>query len=77
MFLILVAGSYAAGYFTRDYISRVRRAEARRRRHQLDHPNAANSNESGPQVPGELGQMLSRWESRARERRLQQARTEA
>ena len=77
---VVLGGSFAAGYFTRDYISRKRRAEAWRRMHDPDSPpDAANSNDIIPEAPGalipqapaDLGQMLNRWESRARERRSQ------
>lgn len=78
--IILLAIAFAAGYFTRDYVSRKRRAEARRWREyaQPDWLSAnppANTNEITPPsilipvVNGELGQMLNRWESRARARR--------
>jgi hypothetical protein len=73
----LLAIAFAAGYFTRDLISRKRRAEARRWREYtepgwLRAAAPANTNEvanaSAP-ATGELGQMLVRWESRARARR--------
>lgn len=78
--VIVLAIAFAAGYFTRDYVSRKRRAEARRWREYAEpdwlSANApANTNEiakAGTAVPGatgELGQMLNRWESRARARR--------
>jgi hypothetical protein len=78
--VIVLAIAFAAGYFTRDYVSRKRRAEARRWREYAEpdwlSANApANTNEiakTGTAVPGatgELGQMLNRWESRARARR--------
>jgi len=71
--LILLGGSYAAGYFTRDYISRKRRANANAARTwqdfiEPDQPRPANSNRP-PEMHGDLGQMLSRWEDRARARR--------
>jgi hypothetical protein len=75
--LIILPGiAFAAGYFLRDYMSRQRRAEARRWRGYEQQPDwltakpPANTNETPP-VPavGELGQMLDRWESRARARR--------
>lgn len=76
----LLGIAFAAGYFTRDYMSRKRRAEARRWRDytQPDWLRAAapaNTNEiantkaAAPASTGELGQMLDRWESRARARR--------
>jgi hypothetical protein len=79
--LVLLLGiAFAAGYFTRDHVSRKRRAEARRWREytEPDWLNAnppANTNEIAsaklvaPASTGELGQMLDRWESRARARR--------
>ncbi|WP_439362017.1 hypothetical protein [Bradyrhizobium sp. DASA03007] len=77
--VILLAIPFAAGYFTRDYVSRKRRAEARRWREYtepdwLSAHAPANTNEitnAGASVvtTGELGQMLNRWESRARARR--------
>jgi hypothetical protein len=79
--LILLGMAFAAGYFTRDYISRKRR-EARRwrkygepdwlRAHQPANTNEASAiNGMTPPAPanGELGQMLDRWENRARSRR--------
>lgn len=77
--IVLLGAAFAAGYFTRDYISSKRRAEARRWREYTEPdwlPTApANTNEIAsaitaiPAVNGELGQMLSRWETRARARR--------
>ena len=77
--IVLMGIAFAAGYFTRDYISKKRRAEARRWREYAEPdwlPDApANTNEipsamtAVPVVNGELGQMLNRWESRARARR--------
>jgi hypothetical protein len=81
--LIMLLGiAFAAGYFTRDYVSRKRRIEARRWREytQPDWLSAnapANTNEvantnkvAAPATgTGELGQMLNRWENRARSRR--------
>jgi hypothetical protein len=74
LLIVLLGIAFAAGYFTRDYISRQRRAEARRMRGyaQPDWLSAnapANTNEVAPPATGELGQMLDRWESRARARR--------
>jgi hypothetical protein len=81
--IVLLGIAFAAGYFTRELISRKRRAEARRWRGyaQPDWLNAnapANTNEVtatnkiAPPAPatGELGQMLGRWENRARARRV-------
>jgi hypothetical protein len=75
--IVLLGIAFAAGYFTRDHISSKRRAEARRWREYSEpdwlSANApANTNEIAsaiPAVTGELGQMLTRWESRARARR--------
>ncbi|WP_246583479.1 hypothetical protein [Bradyrhizobium iriomotense] len=76
--VMLLAAAFAAGYFTRAHVSRKRRAEARRWREYTEpdwlSANApANTNEvtnkAAPVVTGELGQMLDRWESRARARR--------
>jgi hypothetical protein len=68
--LVLLAGSYAAGYFTRGYISRRRRENARIWRDYIEpeQQRPANSNRP-PEMHGDLGQMLSRWEDRARARR--------
>ncbi|KYG24272.1 hypothetical protein SE92_31745 [Bradyrhizobium sp. AT1] len=78
--IVLLGAAFAAGYYTRDYISSKRRAEARRWREYAEpdwlNANApANTNEIAsaitavPVVNGELGQMLTRWETRARARR--------
>ncbi|MDD1531647.1 hypothetical protein C7U92_31995 [Bradyrhizobium sp. WBOS7] len=78
--IVLLGIAFAAGYFTRDHISNKRRAEARRWREYTEpdwlNANApANTNEitnaitAVPVVNGELGQMLTRWETRARARR--------
>ncbi|PDT86084.1 hypothetical protein CO669_30050 [Bradyrhizobium sp. Y36] len=76
--IVLLGIAFAAGYFTRDYISSKRRAEARRWREYAEPDwlpaNAANTNEiasaiTAPVSNGELGQMLDRWETRARARR--------
>lgn len=73
--LVLLLGiAFAGGYFTRDYVSRKRRVEARRWRGYtepgwLNANPPANTNEIVPPATGELGQMLDRWESRARARR--------
>lgn len=76
--LVLLLGiAFAAGYFTRDYVSRKRRAEARRWREYSEpdwlSANApANTNEiaiagkAAPVATGELGQMLNRWEQGSR-----------
>ena len=77
--LILLAMSYAAGYFTRDHISRKRHERARRWKGYIEPewPRAANTNEAAHHKEavaaelGDLGQMLERWESRARARKLQ------
>lgn len=78
--IVLLGIAFAAGYFTRDQISRKRHAEARRMRGYAkadwDRATApANTNEiastrpAAPVATGELGQMLNRWETRARARR--------
>ncbi|MBB4369629.1 hypothetical protein GGD63_002419 [Bradyrhizobium sp. cir1] len=78
--VIALAVAFAAGYFTRDLASRKRRAEARRWREYTEpgwlHAGApantneaANSNAVAKVTTGELGQMLDRWENRARARR--------
>ncbi len=78
--VMLLAIAFSAGYFTRDYVSRKRRAAARRWRGYTEpdwlRANApantnevANPDEAIPVATGELGQMLDRWESRARSRR--------
>lgn len=78
--IVLLGIAFAAGYFTRDQISRKRHAEARRMRGYIkpdwDRATApANTNEISSTRPavtvatGELGQMLNRWETRARARR--------
>jgi hypothetical protein len=74
---LLLGIAFAAGYFTRDFVSRKRRADARRWRGYtqpdwLPAAAPANTNEIGSTnapATGELGQMLNRWESRARARR--------
>jgi len=70
--IVLLGIAYAAGYVTRDVQSRRRRAEVRRsggytQPGWLNPTVPANTNET-PAL-GELGQMLNRWESRARSRR--------
>ncbi|MCP3369609.1 hypothetical protein [Bradyrhizobium cajani] len=78
--VILLGIAFAAGYFTRDLVSRKRRAEARRWREYTEPGwlraatpantnQAANTNAPAPPATGELGLMLNRWESRARARR--------
>ena len=82
--IVLLGIAFAAGYFLRDLQSRKRRAEARRWSDYGEpdwlstHP-AANTNEvtaanqmAGPAAGelGQLGQMLDRWETRARARRV-------
>ncbi|GLR89842.1 hypothetical protein [Bradyrhizobium iriomotense] len=76
--LILLAMSYAAGYFTRDHISRKRHERARRWKGYMEPelPRPANANEIANHKGavaaerGDLGQMLERWESRARARKF-------
>ena len=78
--IMLLALAFAAGYFTRDHLSRKRREQARRWRgytgpswlnaaEPANTNEVANANAAVPVPPGELGQMLDRWESRARARR--------
>jgi hypothetical protein len=78
--VFLLGVAFAAGYFTREHVSRKRRAEARRWREYSEpdwlnaHPPAntneiASTNRGAPPATGELGQMLDRWETRARARR--------
>ena len=72
--IVLLGTAYAAGYFTRDFKSRKRRAAARRasgyiQPDWLSPTVAANTNDTPSRAVGELGQMLDRWESRARSRR--------
>jgi hypothetical protein len=69
--LALLGVAYAAGYFTRDRISRKRREQARvwRNYFEPEPPQAANMNLKI--THGDLGQMLNRWEDRARIRRAQ------
>ena len=74
MLIVLLGIGFAGGYFTRDFVSRKRRAEARRWREYtqpdwLPAAAPANTNEIALPATGELGQMLDRWESRARARR--------
>jgi hypothetical protein len=70
--LALLGVGYAAGYYTRDRISRSRREHARLWKNYLEPewPRPANTNQA-PQkkTHGDLGQMLDRWEDRARVRR--------
>ena len=74
--LALFGLAYAAGYYTRDYISRRRRERARiwknyREPEWLQH---ANTNQPSSNLAhGDLGQMLNRWEDRARVRRYSQS----
>ncbi|WP_375313357.1 hypothetical protein WHZ77_09050 [Bradyrhizobium sp. A5] len=78
--VIALVIAFAAGYVTRDLVSRKRRAEARRWREYTEPGwlraaapantnEAANTNAAVPPATGELGQMLDRWENRARARR--------
>ena len=68
--LALLGVAYAAGYYTRDYISRRRRERART---EPEWPRPANTNRASPKLAhGDLGQMLTRWEDRARVRRSAQ-----
>jgi len=72
--IVLLGIAYAAGYVTRDFKSRRRRAAARRwsgytQPDWLNPTVPANTNETRSPALGELGQMLDRWENRARSRR--------
>lgn len=80
--VILLGIAFAAGYFTRDHMSRKKRNEARRWRDYVEPDwlqtrSPANTNEVTATnrmarpvaATGELGQMLDRWENRARARR--------
>ena len=70
--LALLGLAYAAGYCTRDYISRRRRERARiwKNYREPEWLQPANTNEASPKpAHGDLGQMLIRWQDRARVRR--------
>jgi len=70
--LTLLGVAYAAGYYTRDRISRRRRERARAWGNIIEpeRPQAANTNQAPPEATfGDLGQMLNRWKDRARVRR--------
>ena len=70
--LALLGLAYAAGYYTRGYISKRRRKHARiwKNHVELEAPQPANTNQAPRKMPhGDLGQMLNRWEDRARLRR--------
>ena len=80
--LALLGAAYAAGYFTRGYISRRRREHASIWKNYIEPewPQPANTNQASPNqtspnqaspkmTHGDLGQMLNRWEDRARLRR--------
>ena len=70
--LALLGVAYATGYFTRDYISRRRRENARIWKNYIEPewPRPANTNQAPhKKTHGDLGQMLNRWEDRARSRR--------
>jgi hypothetical protein len=71
--IALLVLAFAAGYFTRDYISRQHRERARIwRNYIVEEPlTAANTNTEfrANRPNGDLGQMLQRWDSRARARR--------
>jgi hypothetical protein len=76
VFLTLLAMAYAAGYFTRDYISRRRRAHARIWENYIEPewPRPANSNQAPPMTHGDLGDMLARWEESAKAKRARRSR---
>ena len=70
--LALLGVAYAAGYYTRDRISRRRHEHARvwRNYTEPEWPRPANTNKAPLKARhGDLGQMLNRWEDRARLRR--------
>jgi hypothetical protein len=71
--LALLGAAYAAGYYTRGFISRKRREHASMWKNYIEpaQPQPANTNQAPPnKIPhGDLGQMLNRWEDRARLRR--------
>ena len=72
--LILLGAAYAGGYVTRDRMSRKRRESARRWKNYVEagRPMPANTNRAPvEQAYGDLGQMLNRWDDRARARRSQ------
>jgi hypothetical protein len=72
--LALLGVAYAAGYFTRGYISRRRRERTRIWKNYIEPepPQPANTNQAPLHMThGDLGQMLDRWEDRARRRRSQ------
>jgi hypothetical protein len=71
--LALLGAAYAAGYYTRDYISRRRRERARLWKNYVEPEwvRPANTNRARPkETHGDLGQLLNRWEDRARARRF-------
>lgn len=73
--LALLGLAYAAGFYTRDYISRRRRERARlwKNYKEPEWLRPANTNQASPKLAhGDLGQMLNRWEDRARVRRYAQ-----
>ena len=73
--LALLGLAYAAGYYTRDRISRRRRERARTWKNYIEPEwlRPANTNQASPKLAhGDLGQMLTRWEERARARRSAQ-----
>jgi hypothetical protein len=71
--IALLVLAFAAGYFTRDYISRRRREHARIWRNYIVEgpltPANTNTEFRANRPNGDLGQMLERWDSRARARR--------
>jgi hypothetical protein len=71
--LALLGLAYAAGYYTRDFISRRRRERARIWKNYTEPEwlRHANTNQaSSKPAYGDLGQMLNRWEDRAQVRRF-------
>ena len=76
--LVLIGLAYGAGYYTRDHISRRRRERARIWKNYTEPAwlQPANTNQPSPKLAhGDLGQMLGRWEDRARSRRVRSAQT--
>jgi hypothetical protein len=70
--LVLLGVGYAAGYWTRGYISRKRHERASMWKNYMEPepPQPANTNQAPLKMThGDLGQMLNRWEDRARLRR--------
>jgi hypothetical protein len=72
LILVLAALSFGAGYLARSMVSRRRREEFRKWAPYTEAgflPHANNNAPRAPEPTGDLGQMLSRWEERARSRK--------